>query len=69
MKTKTLLMWGGIGVAGFLLYRYITKTAASMTPRLTPADLSRVTDRLTSQIDAGTYNAQAQRLAGFAGRR
>lgn len=69
MRTKTLVMWGGIGLAGYLLYRYITKTAASMAPKLAPSDLNRVTDQLTSQIDAGTYNAQGQRLAGLRGYR
>ena len=81
MNTKTLLLLGGIGIIGWLIWKNRASAgipipiaaATSAAGAGTPTNLATATDQLQAQIAAGTYNPQALRMqanmptAGIAG--
>lgn len=65
MRTSTVLVLGGLGVAGFLLWRYLQQQAATQAATVViPAGtspLDALTTGLQAGINAGTYDASALR--------
>lgn len=59
MKIDTLIWLAALGVGGYLLYRWASKTIQTSAPGLQPR-----LDAGVAAIDAGTYNAQQRRM-GF----
>ncbi len=66
MRTSTVLVLGGVGLAGFLLWRYLQQQATAQAAAIVippgTSPLDALTTGLQAGINAGTYDAQALRM-------
>ncbi len=63
MRTSTVLVLGGVGLLGYLLYRSLKSTVQTAAGNLATSSASAgIPPGLQAQIDAGGYDAQSLRM-------
>jgi hypothetical protein len=69
MRTSTVLVWGGVGLIGYLIYRSLKSTVQTAAGNIasTTAGNSAIPPGLQAQIDAGQYDASALRASATSG--
>jgi hypothetical protein len=69
MRTSTVLVLGGVGLVGYLLYRSLKSTVQTAASHLASPVASNVgiPAGLQAQIDAGQYDASTLRATALAG--
>jgi len=63
MNVRTVLVVGGLGLVGYLLYRSLKQTVQQAVPRLQPGTPAG----LIAQIQAGQYPGQDLRMGTASG--
>lgn len=63
MKTSDLLMWGGLAVGGYFVYRWWQQRQTTAAALIGPTAVQNaLTTGLQAGIAAGTYDANALRM-------
>jgi hypothetical protein len=68
MRTSTVLVWGGVGLVGYLIYRSMRSAVqtAATNMALPTASATGLPTGLQAQIDAGSFDAAAARATALA---